>query len=215
MKKNKGILFVVSGPSGAGKTTLYRKVASSLPNLVHSVSYTTRRPRLGEVNDRDYTFISRKEFKELIERGEFAEWAEIHGEFYGTSKKRLEDALGSGTDVILDIDVNGASQLKEKYHGGVYIFILPPSMEVLKERLEKRMTDSKEEIEKRLRLASEEIKRYREYNYVIVNKVLEDALKELSAIIISERLSSKRIDHKWIKTNFLVGGKNGHSISSN
>lgn len=216
MKKDKGIIFVLSGPSGAGKTTLYRKVSSSLPNLIHSVSYTTRRPRLGEVNERDYIFISRKEFREMIKRGEFAEWAEVHGEFYGTSKKWLEDAVCSGIDVILDIDVKGASQLKEKYHGGVYIFILPPSMEVLKERLEKRMTDSKEDIEKRLRVASEEIKRYREYNYVIVNKVLEDALKELSAIIISERLSIERIDPKWIETNFLVrGGKNEHCISSN
>ncbi|MGB9715621.1 MAG: guanylate kinase [Thermodesulfovibrionales bacterium] len=214
MKKNKGILFIVSGPSGAGKTTLYKEVASSLPNLRHSVSYTTRRPRPGEVNDRDYTFISREEFSEMIESGEFAEWAEIHGEFYGTSKKRLEDIMNSGIDVILDIDVRGASQLKEKYHGGVYIFVLPPSIEVLKERLEKRMADSKEEIEKRLRVASEEIKRYREYDYVIVNRVLEDALKELSAIIISKRLSSDRIDPDWIETNFLKGGKDGYSLST-
>lgn len=202
LKKNKGILFVVSGPSGAGKTTLYRKVSLYLPNLRHSVSYTTRQPRPGEVNDRDYTFISRKEFNKMIENGEFAEWAEIHGQFYGTSKKRLEDTMNSGIDVILDIDVQGASQLKEKYHGGVYIFILPPSMEVLKERLEKRMAESKEEIEKRLRVASEEIKRYREYDYVIVNRVLEDALKELSAVIISKRLSSERIDSEWIEKNF-------------
>jgi guanylate kinase len=215
LKKNKGILFVVSGPSGAGKTTLYKEVASSLPNLKPSVSYTTRKPRQGEVNDRDYTFISKKVFMEMIERGEFAEWAEIHGELYGTSKKRLEETMNTGTDVILDIDVQGASQLRKRYRGGVYIFILPPSIEVLKERLENRMADSKEDIEKRLRVASEEIKRYREYDYVIVNNILKDALKELTAIIITKRLSSKRVDPKWIKTNFLIGGKDGYRISSN
>jgi guanylate kinase len=201
-KNNKGILFVVSGPSGAGKTSLYRKAALSLPNLKHSVSYTTRRPRQGEVNDRDYTFINKDEFKGMIERGEFAEWAEIHGKLYGTSKKRLERTMSSGIDVILDIDVQGAEQLKEKYQGGVYIFVLPPSLEVLKERLQKRMANSKEEIEKRLRVAAGEIKRYLEYDYVIVNNILEDALKELSAIIISKRVSTERIDPRWIEINF-------------
>lgn len=200
--KNKGILFVVSGPSGAGKTTLYRKAASSLPNLKHSVSYTTRRPRPGEVNDRDYTFINRDEFKGMIDRAEFAEWAEIHGKLYGTSKKRLEETMDSGIDAILDIDVQGAEQLKKKYQGGVYIFVLPPSLEVLGKRLQKRMVNSKEEIEKRLKVAAKEIKRYREYDYVIVNNILEDALKELSAIIISKRVSTERVDPQLIEMNF-------------
>ena len=193
---------MVSGPSGAGKTSLYRKAALSFPNLKHSVSYTTRRPRQGEVNDKDYTFINKDEFKGMIERGEFAEWAEIHGKLYGTSKKRLERTMSSGIDVILDIDVQGAEQLKEKYEGGVYIFVLPPSLEVLKERLQKRMADSKEEIEKRLRVAAEEIKRYLKYDYVIVNNILEDALKELSAIIISKRITTERVDPQWIQINF-------------
>jgi guanylate kinase len=200
--KNKGILFVVSGPSGAGKTTLYREAASSLPNLKHSVSYTTRRPRPGEVNDRDYTFINRDEFKGMIDRAEFAEWAEIHGKLYGTSKKRLEETMDSGIDAILDIDVQGAEQLKKKYKGGVYIFVLPPSLEALEERLQKRMVNSKEEIEKRLKVAAKEIKRYREYDYVIVNNILEDALKELSAIIISKRVSTERVDPQLIEMNF-------------
>lgn len=200
--KNKGILFVVSGPSGAGKTTLYRKAASSLPNLKHSVSYTTRRPRPGEVNDRDYTFINRDEFKGMIDRAEFAEWAEIHGKLYGTSKKRLEETMDSGIDAILDIDVQGAEQLKKKYKGGVYIFVLPPSLDALGERLQKRMVNSKEEIEKRLKVAAKEIKRYREYDYVIVNNILEDALKELSAIIISKRVSTERVDPQLIEMNF-------------
>ena len=193
---------MVSGPSGAGKTTLYRKAASSLPNLKHSVSYTTRRPRPGEVNDRDYTFINRDEFKGMIDRAEFAEWAEIHGKLYGTSKKRLEETMDSGIDAILDIDVQGAEQLKKKYQGGVYIFVLPPSLEVLEERLQKRMVNSKEEIEKRLKVAAKEIKRYREYDYVIVNNILEDALKELSAIIISKRVSTERVDPQLIEMNF-------------
>ncbi|MFH1702583.1 MAG: guanylate kinase [Nitrospirota bacterium] len=200
--KNKGILFVVSGPSGAGKTTLYREAASSLPNLKHSISYTTRRPRPGEVNDRDYTFINRDEFKGMIDRSEFAEWAEIHGKLYGTSKKRLEETMDSGIDAILDIDVQGAEQLKKKYQGGVYIFVLPPSLEALGKRLQKRMVNSKEEIEKRLKVAAKEIKRYREYDYVIVNNILEDALKELSAIIISKRVSTERVDPQLIEMNF-------------
>lgn len=193
---------MVSGPSGAGKTTLYREAASSLPNLKHSVSYTTRRPRPGEVNDRDYTFINRDEFKGMIDRAEFAEWAEIHGKLYGTSKKRLEETMDSGIDAILDIDVQGAEQLKKKYQGGVYIFVLPPSLEVLGKRLQKRMVNSKEEIEKRLKVAAKEIKRYREYDYVIVNNILEDALKELSAIIISKRVSTERVDPQLIEMNF-------------
>ena len=193
---------MVSGPSGAGKTTLYREAASSLPNLKHSVSYTTRRPRPGEVNDRDYTFINRDEFKGMIDRAEFAEWAEIHGKLYGTSKKRLEETMDSGIDAILDIDVQGAEQLKKKYKGGVYIFVLPPSLEALGKRLQKRMVNSKEEIEKRLKVAAKEIKRYREYDYVIVNNILEDALKELSAIIISKRVSTERVDPQLIEMNF-------------
>jgi len=204
LKKGKGILFIVSGPSGAGKTTLYKAVISVLPNLKHSVSYTTRPPRPGEVNDRDYTFVSRDEFMVMIDKGEFVEWAEIHGKLYGTSKKRLDEILDSGVDAILDIDIQGAVQLREKYKGGIYIFILPPSLERLKERLRKRLVNSKEEIEKRLKVAVEEIKKYREYDYVIVNKVFEEALKELEAIILSYRVSIKRVDPEWIEKNFIT-----------
>lgn len=204
LKKGKGILFIVSGPSGAGKTTLYKAVTSVLPNLKHSVSYTTRPPRPGEVNDRDYTFVSRDEFMVMIDKGEFVEWAEIHGKLYGTSKKRLDEILDSGVDAILDIDIQGAVQLREKYKGGIYIFILPPSLEILKGRLRKRLVNSKEEIEKRLKVAVEEIKKYREYDYVIVNKVFEEALKELEAIILSYRVSIKRVDPEWIEKNFIT-----------
>ncbi len=202
MKKNKGILFVVSGPSGAGKTTLYKKAISVLPHLMHSVSYTTRSPRVGEVNGRDYTFINREEFMTMIHKKEFAEWAEIHGELYGTARKRLEEIMNSGVDAILDIDVQGAMQLKEKLPGGVYIFILPPSLEILRERLEQRMVNVKEEIEKRLAVALEEMKKYPEYDYVIVNSIFEDAFKELESIIIANRARVEQISSEWIKENF-------------
>jgi guanylate kinase len=202
LKKNKGILFVVSGPSGAGKTTLYKKAISVLPNLMHSVSYTTRSPRVGEVNGKDYTFINREEFMTMIRKKEFAEWAEIHGELYGTARKRLEEIMNSGVDAILDIDVQGAVQLKEKLPGGVYIFILPPSLEILRERLEQRMSNVKEEIEKRLAVALEEMKKYPEYDYVIVNSIFEDAFKELESIIIANRARVEQINSEWIKENF-------------
>lgn len=202
-KKNRGSLFIVSAPSGAGKTTLCRKLVSSLPNLKFSVSYTTRQPRQGEVDDRDYTFISREDFRVMADRGEFIEWVEVHGELYGTSRKRLEELMDSGNDVILDIDTQGAIQIKEKCKEGIYIFVLPPSLEILEKRLEKRMTDSKEEIEKRLKVAVSEIKTFPQYDYVIINDIVEDALKEFEAIIISHRVSTKTINPLWIEERFL------------
>ena len=202
-KKSRGSLFIVSAPSGAGKTTLCKKLVSSLPDLKFSVSYTTRQPRAGEMNDRDYTFIAREDFMLMIENGEFIEWAEVHGEFYGTSRKRLEELMDSGSDVVLDIDTQGAVRIKEKYKEDTYIFVLPPSVEILKKRLEERMTDSKEEIEKRLKRAVSEIKTYTEYDYVIINDVFEDSLREFQAIVISQRVRTKMIDPLWIEKSFL------------
>ena len=202
-KKSKGSLFIVSAPSGAGKTTLCRKLVSSLPNLQFSVSYTTRQPRRGEVNDRDYTFINRQDFRLMADKGEFIEWAEVHGALYGTSRKRLEELLESGNDVILDIDTQGAMQIKERYKEGIYIFILPPSLETLKERLKNRMTDSKEEIGKRLGRAIAEIKTFDKYDYVIINDILEDALMEFEAVVISQRVSIIKINPLWIEESFL------------
>jgi len=200
---SRGVLFLISGPSGAGKTTLYKEVISSLPDIRHPVSYTTRPQRSGEVNDRDYTFIGRDEFKKMISKGEFVEWAEVFGELYGTSRKRLEEIINSGTDAILDIDTQGAMKLKEKYKEGIYIFVLPPSMEILKRRFKKRLAHSKEEVEKRLKGAVQEIKQYRKYDYVIVNNILEDALKGIEAIIISHRVTTERVDPGWVKDSFL------------
>jgi guanylate kinase len=202
LTRNKGILFVISGPSGSGKTTLYKKAISALPNLKHSVSFTTRSPRTGEVNDKDYTFIDKDEFMAMVRKKDFAEWAEIHGELYGTSKKRLKEIIDSDIDAILDIDVQGAKQLREEFPGGVYIFVLPPSLEVLRERLERRMANAKREIEKRLKVAVAEIKRYGEYDYVIVNHVFDNAFEELASIIIANRARTERIKPQWVKENF-------------
>lgn len=202
MKRNKGILFVISGPSGAGKTTLYKKAISVLPNLKHSVSFTTRSPRTGEVNDKDYTFIDKDEFMAMVRKKDFAEWAETHGELYGTSKRRLKEIIDSGVDAILDIDVQGARQLRKEFPGGIYIFVLPPSLGVLRKRLEGRMVNAKVEIEKRLKVAVGEMKRYGEYDYVIVNHVFDNALKELASIIIANRARTKRIKPQWMKENF-------------
>jgi guanylate kinase len=202
LTRNKGILFVISGPSGSGKTTLYKKAISALPNLKHSVSFTTRSPRTGEVNDKDYTFIDKDEFMAMVCKKDFAEWAEIHGELYGTSKKRLKEIIDSDIDAILDIDVQGAKQLREEFPGGVYIFVLPPSLEVLRERLEGRMANAKREIEKRLKVAVAEIKRYGEYDYVIVNHVFDNAFEELASIIIANRARTERIKPQWVKEHF-------------
>ncbi|MBI4689907.1 MAG: guanylate kinase [Nitrospirae bacterium] len=202
MKKNRGNLFIVSAPSGAGKTTLCQKLSSIFPGLRHSVSYTTRSARPGEINNRDYTFVKEDIFRKMIKKDEFIEWAKVHGNLYGTSGKRLERMLNRGINVILDIDTQGAEQIRKKYIDGVYIFILPPSMRILKERLKRRMCNSRKEIEKRLKRAVDEIRDYKKYNYVIINDNFEDAIEELKSVILSERLHTKNIDPLWVKKNF-------------
>lgn len=194
---------MVSAPSGAGKTTLCQRLTADLPGMMHSVSYTTRKPRPGEVNDRDYTFVREEEFRRMAEAGEFAEWAEVHGNLYGTSKERVEEMLQEGIDVILDVDTRGAAQLREAYPDGVFVFILPPSMKSLRERLTARMSDSAEEIERRLRRAREEIRDYRSYDYVIVNDEFERALRELESVVTTRRLESGLTDPGWVEKNFL------------
>jgi guanylate kinase len=203
MKKGKGSLFVVSAPSGAGKTTLCRKAGEILSGLLHSVSYTTRAPRPQEVQDVHYTYVDKDKFRGMIDDGEFIEWAEVHGNFYGTSRRRIEDIVTRGNDVILDIDVQGARQIKEHYPQSTLIFILPPSMTVLEKRLFDRMSDSPEVIEKRLKKAREEICEYKYYDYVIVNDLFEEAFGVFSSIIMAERNSIEKVDHEWIKEHFL------------
>ena len=198
---NRGSIFVVSAPSGAGKTTLCKQIISILDNIKPSVSFTTRSPRVGEVPDEDYCFVSEAEFRTMIDRGDFVEWALVHGNLYGTSRRQMEELISAGYDVLLDIDTQGARQIRKFFNNGVFIFILPPSMTELKRRLEGRMSNSVDDMNRRLKRAVDEIKEYYIYDYVIVNDILENSLKKLEAIIIAERLRSSKIDPQWIENN--------------
>lgn len=196
----KGTLFVISAPSGTGKTTLCKKLLKQIPNLKLSVSYTTRKPRSGEKNDVHYSFISERRFKNMIDRGEFAEWAMVHGNLYGTSLKRLIKLNNDGYDIILDIDIRGALQLKRTCDNAIYIFILPPSMKALERRLVKRKSDSKDVIARRIHNAKAEIAGCDDYDYFVVNDRLDKAYKEIESIIISSRLTMEKADHAWIRS---------------
>jgi len=198
-KKSKGSIFIVSAPSGAGKTTLCKQIVRMVDNIKPSISFTTRQPRAGEIRDEDYCFVSEEEFRAMIDRGDFVEWAQVHGNLYGTSKRKLEDLLEAGYDMLLDIDTQGARQFKQCFSNAVYIFILPPSMKELKQRLERRMSNSVEDMNRRLLRAVDEIREYKMYDYVIVNDILTDSLKKLEAIIIAERLRSSKVNPQWIE----------------
>jgi len=189
----KGIAYIVSAPSGAGKTTLCKMAVDFFPGLRHSVSYTTRPPRAGEVDGEDYRFVSDHEFDRMIEEGEFLEHAGVHGKRYGTSRKDLSAMLSAGTDVILDIDVQGAEKVRERLSGGVCIFILPPSVEACEQRLKSRGKDSEQEIQKRLKIALDEIKKAGDYRYIIINDALDEAFEKLKAIIVAEKAASPRM----------------------
>ncbi len=198
MTKREGILFVVSAPSGAGKTTLCHQLMATVEGLRHSISYTTRQLREGEVNGRDYHFVDEAMFRRMIERDEFVEWASVYGKQYGTPRRPLEQSLRDGNDMLLEIDVQGAEQVRKKYSQGVFIYILPPSLGVLQARLHLRGRDSAEEIERRLSQVKEEVKSWRAYDYVVRNDDVKQALRELDAIVTAERLRAKRMDKTWI-----------------
>lgn len=200
----RGSLFVVSAPSGAGKSTLCNRLTKEVEGVIFSVSYTTRSPRQGEEDGVHYHFVTEAVFRDMIEGGEFLEWAEVHGNLYGTSIRWVEEKLSDGKDVLLDIDVQGALQLREKNLEAVYIFILPPSIDALRERLLRRGTDTTEVINKRLENAKEEIPYYEKYDYVIINDILEKAYDELRSVVIASRVRKGRIDREWIKENFNV-----------
>ena len=199
----KGLLIVVSAPSGAGKTSLCREILKYIPDIKHSISYTTRAPRSSERDGIDYHFVTEDIFKKMIEEDAFIEWAIVHGNYYGTCKQELETLLEEGNDIILDIDSQGAMQIRQKFNNGVFIYILPPSFEDLRERLTVRKSDSPEEIEKRLRKAREEIKNYTMYDYLIINDEFDKALERLKAIIIASRIRIDRVNPEWINTKFL------------
>jgi guanylate kinase len=191
--KREGILYIISAPSGAGKTTLCKEVIDIFPELRHSVSYTTRQPRPGEEHGRDYFFVPKDEFERMVAAGEFAEWAEVHGNLYGTALKTLDGYRTEGVDVVLDIDCQGARQLKERYTGGVFIFILPPSFKELRRRLDFRNSDSAEVIARRVENAAAEIREARWYDYIIVNDVFTKAVEELKSVIVAERCRTARV----------------------
>ncbi len=188
-----GILFVISGPSGSGKTTLSREVIKRLGNLQFSVSYTTRKPRKGEIDGKDYHFISEDIFKEMVEGDKFAEYALVHGNYYGTPLDEIDKAKNSGTDLVLDIDVNGASQLRGRYDSGVHCFVIPSSFELLKERLTARSSDADRQIEKRLADSKREIEEMKYYDYIIINDEFETAVGNLAAVIMSARCEKQRV----------------------
>lgn len=187
-----GNLIIVSGPSGAGKSAISAGVLEQLPRLRFSVSYTTRTPRGGEQNGIHYHFVSREEFDGLVRNGEMLEWAEVYGNFYGTSKKMIDEALTAGDDVLLDVDVQGARTICRKRPGAMSVFIMPPSYGVLRERLEQRKLDKAYVIEQRLRVANEEIRQFADYDYLIINSDLGNAIEELKAIVIGSRCRMER-----------------------
>ncbi|MDH4231711.1 MAG: guanylate kinase [Nitrospirota bacterium] len=198
-KRSKGSIFIVSAPSGAGKTTLCKKIVRMVDNIRPSISFTTRQPRAGEIPGEDYYFVSEDEFRSMIGRGDFIEWAQVHGNLYGTSRRKLEELIDAGYDMLLDIDTQGARQIRQAFSNAVYIFILPPSMTELKHRLERRMSNSVEDMNRRMLRAVDEIKEYKMYDYVIVNDMIEASLKKLEAVIIAERLRSSKISSQWIE----------------
>lgn len=186
-----GILFIISAPSGSGKSTIVNELRTQVSGLDFSVSWTTRGPRGSEQNSRDYQFTTREHFEEMIRQGEFLEYAEVFGNYYGTPRRALNDAFSRGKDLLLDIDVQGASQVRRKMPEAVSIFLMPPSPDILAYRLKSRsradgsVTDA--DINRRLAKAKQEIENYKEYGYILVNDILERAVEEMAAIVAAER----------------------------
>jgi len=186
-----GHLYVVAAPSGAGKTTLVRLLFEKDPGIRVSISTTTRAPRPGEEDGREYHFVDVQSFLEMVSRGEFLEWAEVHGNYYGTSKRWIEAQMSAGNDVLLEIDWQGAQQVRKSFPEAVGIFILPPSLEALKQRLSGRGTDSAEIIARRIAAARDEMRHVDEFDYVIINDDLQQALGNLMCVVSASRLQYK------------------------
>ncbi len=191
-RKGKGILFVISSTSGGGKTTLIGELLGMLPDLAVSVSHTTRPPRAGETDGIDYNFVSTDEFQRVIGEGEFVEWANVYGEFYGTTRKVIGEILATGCDVLLDIDVQGGRQIKERFPESVLIFVIPPQRDELVRRLRERGTEKPEEIEVRLAEADKELALIPFYDYAIANDDLKTAADTLRCIVVAERCGVPR-----------------------
>jgi len=192
MNKKYGMIIIVSAPSGAGKTSICDAIIKDDKNIVYSVSTTTRVPRAGEKNGREYFFVDEKTFKRDIKSGKFIEWAKVHDNYYGTSKKVLLGALSKGRDVLLDIDVQGALNIKKQYKNALMLFIMTPTLKELKNRLIKRNKDSVKTIQTRIENARKEIKYVHKYDYLIINDKLKESIINAKAVVKAERLSIKR-----------------------
>lgn len=199
------LLLILSSPSGAGKTTLKNRLLERHPDLRFSISHTTRRPRANEKDGREYHFTDRESFQEMVRAGSFAEWAEVHGNFYGTSLREIELAKETYRGVVFDIDHQGARQIKAKLPEAISVFILPPSMQELERRLRSRASDDDDVVERRLRAAMGEIAHYGFFDYLIVNDDLDGACKQLDAIVLAER--AKRYRRASIAEELLINGR--------
>jgi len=200
----RGILYIVSAPSGAGKTTLCKQIVTSISGVWHSISATTRQSRPGEEHGREYSFIEEQLFHDMVRRDEFLEYAHVYGHWYGTPRGPLMDKIEQGVDVLLEIDVQGALQIKKQFVDAVSIFILPPSMDVLRARLQSRASDSQEEILRRLRKVKDEVWCARGYSYIVQNDDLAQSLRELQSIFQAERLKTQRMDMQWLERSFIA-----------
>lgn len=198
-----GLLIVISGPSGAGKGTVCKSLLSKEDNFRLSTSITTRKPRFGEIEGINYFFIEYEKFKEMIYAGELLEYAMVYDNYYGTPKKKVLEQLNSGKDVILEIDIQGALKVKSEFPDGVFIFIMPPSMEELKNRIKNRGTESETELTKRFEASYKEINYVSKYNYIVVNDEIEDAVEKVKSIIIAEKC---RVDRLKDKLEDIIGG---------
>lgn len=199
--KGKGLLIVVSGPSGTGKGTICKKIIEEVDNIELSVSMTSRKPRINEIDGKDYYFVSKEEFEKNIKNNQFLEYAIVHSnEYYGTPKAKIEESLNKGISIILEIDIQGALKVKEANKDAIFIFIMPPSMKILKERLENRRTETKEKIMERFKTAYKELNEYKKYNYVVVNDKLDEAIEKVKSIILSEKCRVDRIEDIYLDT---------------
>lgn len=190
----KGILFIISSPSGGGKGTLIRQVLVSVPNVGYSISFTTRKPRVGEKNGREYFFVTPAEFEKMRQSGAFLEWAQVHNHFYGTTRGQVEIELHAGRDIILEIDVQGAKNVKNLLPESVGIFIMPPSFEILSKRLERRGSENSTDLAVRLLNARGEVEHYREFDYLIINDEVSRAATQLAAVFLAERARRIRME---------------------
>jgi guanylate kinase len=193
----RGRLFVVSAPSGAGKTTLTRHLLQNTPDLVYSISHTTRAPRANEQDGVDYFFVSTDQFREMIDAGAFLEWAEVFGRHYGTTRKWVENQMAAGVDVLCDVDIDGARQILEQMPQAVSIFIVPPSLDELTQRLQARSTEDPDQLAVRLGRVREEVEAGGLYDYLVINDTIDRAVADLEAIVRSDRLRGDRHANFW------------------